>query len=124
MISTVSSLESGFSADVDIGEFVTVGHGALLTSCVVGNCTLIGQGAIIQEGSEIGAASIIAAGSVVLPGTVVPKGQLWAGNPAVFIRDVDEEEIAAQKKVLRVVLHSLSFLDEMLICSTLTAGCY
>ena len=99
VINTVASLESGFSADVEIGEFVTVGHGALLTYCVVGNLALIGQGAIIQEGSEIGASSIIAAGAVVLPGTVVPQGQLWAGNPAVYIRDVDEEEIAAQKKV-------------------------
>jgi carbonic anhydrase/acetyltransferase-like protein (isoleucine patch superfamily) len=99
VINTVDSLESGFPSDVDIGDYVTVGHGALLTSCTVGNRVLIGQGSIIQEGSEIGSKSIIAAGAVVLPGTAVPSGQLWAGNPAVYIRDLSEEEIAGFEKV-------------------------
>eukprot|EP00597_Dinobryon_sp_UTEXLB2267_P003264 CAMPEP_0170080246 /NCGR_PEP_ID=MMETSP0019_2-20121128/16434_1 /TAXON_ID=98059 /ORGANISM="Dinobryon sp., Strain UTEXLB2267" /LENGTH=228 /DNA_ID=CAMNT_0010294125 /DNA_START=6 /DNA_END=692 /DNA_ORIENTATION=- len=98
VINTVESLESGFPSDVDIGDYVTVGHGALLTSCTVGNRVLIGQGSIIQEGSEIGSNSMIAAGAVVLPGTAVPSGQLWAGNPAVYIRDLSEEEIAGLEK--------------------------
>jgi hypothetical protein len=33
-------------------------------------------------------------------GTIVPNGQLWAGNPAVYIRDVSEDEIAGFTKVL------------------------
>jgi hypothetical protein len=32
-------------------------------------------------------------------GTIVPNGQLWAGNPAVYIRDVSEDEIAGFTKV-------------------------
>lgn len=99
VINTVSSLETGFSADVDIGESVTIGHGALLTSCVVGASSLIGQGAIIQAGAEIGSESMIAAGAVVLPNTVVPSKQLWAGNPAKYIRDVSDEEVAMFAKV-------------------------
>jgi carbonic anhydrase/acetyltransferase-like protein (isoleucine patch superfamily) len=47
---------------------VTIGHGALLTSCTVGDRSLIGQGAVVQEGCEIGSNSIVAAGAVVLPG--------------------------------------------------------
>lgn len=82
--------------------YVTVGHGALITSSIVGDYALIGQGAIIQEGSEIGESSIIAAGSVVLPQTFVPPMQLWAGNPAVYVRDVVEEEVAEQKKVPKI----------------------
>ena len=33
-----------------------------------------------------------AAGSVVLADTLIPSGQLWAGNPAKYIRDISEEE--------------------------------
>lgn len=99
VIDTEIELESGFPADVDIGNYVTVGHGALLTSCVVHDSVLIGQGAIIQKGSVIETNSIIAAGSVILPGTLVPAKQLWAGNPAKYIRDVTEDEIAHIEKV-------------------------
>ena len=93
VVSTVANLDSGFPADVDIGDFVTVGHGAMLTSCTIGNHVLIGQGAIIQEGSVVENNSIVAAGAVVLPDTLIPSGQLWAGNPAVYIRDVTEDEV-------------------------------
>jgi carbonic anhydrase/acetyltransferase-like protein (isoleucine patch superfamily) len=98
VISTAGELESGFPASVHIGDSVTIGHGALLTSCVVKDNTLIGQGAIISAGAEIGSNTIIAAGAVVLPDTLVPDNQLWAGNPAKFIRNVTEEEIANLEK--------------------------
>lgn len=58
---------------------------------------MIGQGAIVQAGTEIGRESIIAAGAVVLPNTVVPSGQLWAGNPAKYIRDLTEDEVSGLK---------------------------
>lgn len=99
VISTVTKIESGYPADVNIGNWTTIGHGALLTSCTVGDNVLIGQGAIIQEGADIGDNVTIAAGAVVLPNVVVPEGQLWAGNPAKYIRDCTEEEIQNIKKV-------------------------
>lgn len=34
----------------------------------------------------------MAAGAVVQPGTVVPAGELWAGNPALKLRDVKPKE--------------------------------
>jgi carbonic anhydrase/acetyltransferase-like protein (isoleucine patch superfamily) len=46
VISCTSEVETGFSADVDIGNFVTIGHGAVLTSCTIGDETLIGQGSM------------------------------------------------------------------------------
>lgn len=78
---------------------MTIGHGALITSCTIGTQVLIGQGSIIQEGCEIGNNVIIAAGAVVLPGTVVPEGQMWAGNPAKYIRNITDEEKAGIIKV-------------------------
>lgn len=94
VVSTVETLESGLPASVEIGEYVTVGHGAVLTSCTVGNHVLIGQGAIVPEGCVIERHSTIAAGAVLLPDTLVPSGQLWAGNPAKFVRDLTAAEKA------------------------------
>lgn len=104
IISTVSKVDSGFPSDVEIGDKVTIGHGAILTSCTVGDQSMIGQGAIVSEGSDIGSNTIIAAGAIVLPNTKVPSGQLWAGNPAAYVRDVTAEELDYLGKVQRIVL--------------------
>jgi gamma-carbonic anhydrase len=45
---------------------------------------------------------MIAAGAVLLPGTQVPGGQLWSGNPAIFMRNLTEADIAALDKVCSV----------------------
>ncbi len=83
-------------APCKIGNHVTVGHGAMLISCTIGDYCLIGQGAVIQAGSVVENLSMIAAGAIVLPETTIPNGQLWAGNPAKFVRALTD----AQKKEL------------------------
>lgn len=35
---------------------------------------------------------MVAAGSLVAPNTTVPTGEIWAGNPAKKLRDLDAEE--------------------------------
>ena len=49
-----------------------------------------------MEGCVIENHSIVAAGSVVPAGTLIPAGQFWAGNPAIYQRDVSEEEVLEQ----------------------------
>jgi hypothetical protein len=54
------------------------------------------SGAIVQAGCIIQDGAVIAAGAVVLPGSFVKANELWAGNPAAFIRattDHDQELI-------------------------------
>jgi gamma-carbonic anhydrase len=109
VINTTQELDTGFPAEVDILNHVTIGHGAVLNSCVIKDHCLIGMNAVILEGCVVERNSMIAAGSVLLPHTIVPSGQLWAGNPAVYIRDVKEEEIMAFEKVSSVVF-SLIYL--------------
>lgn len=46
----------------------------------------IGANSIILKGVTIGAHSIVGAGTVVTKS--IPSGQIWAGNPAKFIRSV------------------------------------
>ena len=64
----------------------------MLTSCLIGDQCLIGQGSVISEGCVVNSGSIIAAGAVLPPLTIVPSRQLWAGNPAKFLRNVSDEE--------------------------------
>lgn len=49
----------------------------------------IGAHSIILKGVTIGEKSVIGAGSVITKS--IPDGEIWAGNPAKFIRKVDSE---------------------------------
>jgi len=90
-------LTEGLSATV-IGADVTIGHGAILHGCTVGDRCLIGMGSIVLDNAVIGEGSVIAAGTLVPPRTVVPPGSLVRGNPGKVIRPVSPEE--AQMGVL------------------------
>jgi len=65
-----------------IGEDVTVGHGAILHACTIGDRCLVGMGAIVMDGAVLEPDSMVAGGAVVTPGKLVPSGTLWRGNPA------------------------------------------
>lgn len=56
---------------------------------VIGNNVFIGAHSIILKGVTIGDESIVGAGSVVTKS--IPKGEIWGGNPAKFIRKVNHE---------------------------------
>ena len=66
--------------------------GAVIHAAVLHDECYIGVGAIVLDGAVIGSRAIIAPGSVVTPGTKVPAGQLWAGTPAKFVRELSVEE--------------------------------
>eukprot|EP00904_Undaria_pinnatifida_P000658 jgi/Undpi1/10593/HiC_scaffold_29.g13043.m1 len=93
VINTVGNVDTGFSSEVIIDSWVVVGPGAVLTSCMIGNRCRIGAGAVVAEGSVVDEGGQIAAGTVVPPGCLVPKNELWAGNPAKFVRELSEEEV-------------------------------
>jgi carbonic anhydrase/acetyltransferase-like protein (isoleucine patch superfamily) len=77
-----------------IGDDVTVGHGAIVHACKVGNNVLIGMGAIVLNGAEIGDNVIIAAGSLVPPGKKIPSNTLVMGSPAKVTRELTEQNIS------------------------------
>lgn len=76
-----------------IGDYVTVGHGAIVHACTVGDNCLIGMGAIILSYSEIGENCIIAAGSLVPERKKIPPNSLVMGTPGKVVRTLTEEEI-------------------------------
>lgn len=78
---------------VAVGENVTVGHGAILHGCTIGDNTLIGMGAILMNGSHIGRNCIIGAGALVTQNMEIPNNSLVVGNPAKVKRPVTPEEV-------------------------------
>jgi len=47
-----------------------------------------------MEGSLVESNSVLAPGTVLPPGRLVPSGQLWAGNPARYVRDLSKDEVS------------------------------
>lgn len=80
---------------VRIGSDTTVGHGALIHACTIGDRCLVGMRATILDGAEIGNECIIGAGALVTKGTRVPDGSLVLGAPAKVIRPLTPEERAS-----------------------------
>ncbi len=78
--------------DAIIGDWVTVGHSAIVHACTIGDECLIGMGAKVLDGAVIGARSFIAAGAVVTPRTVIPPGSMVMGTPAKVVRTLADEE--------------------------------
>jgi carbonic anhydrase/acetyltransferase-like protein (isoleucine patch superfamily) len=74
-------LTAGVS-DCVLGADVTVGHGAILHGCSIGDGALVGMGAVILDGAKIGARAVVAAGALVPPRMEVPDGGFAAGVPA------------------------------------------
>jgi len=96
----VIHVDAGFP--VEIGENVTVGHGAILHGCTVGNQSLIGMGAILMNGCRIGKNCIVGAGTLITQGTVIPDNSLVLGNPGKVKRQVTEEEIEGNLRNARL----------------------
>ncbi len=80
-----------------VGNYVTVGHGAIVHACTVGDEVLVGMGAVILDGVEIGEQSIIGARALVTQGTEIPPGSLVLGTPAKVVRALTPDERAGLK---------------------------
>lgn len=76
-----------------IGADVTVGHAAVLESCVVGGGALIGMNAVVLQRATVGEAALVAAGAVVGSGAHVPPRTLAAGTPARVKKELDGESL-------------------------------
>jgi carbonic anhydrase/acetyltransferase-like protein (isoleucine patch superfamily) len=71
-----------------IGREVSVGHGAILHGCTIGDRVLVGMGAIVMNGAVVGEDTIIAAGAVVTEGTVIPPGSVVMGVPGKVVKEI------------------------------------
>ena len=75
-----------------LGDYVTVGHSAVVHACRVGNETLVGMGATILDGAVVGSQCIVGANALVKQGQEIPDGSMAVGSPARVIRKLTDEE--------------------------------
>lgn len=99
-----------------VGNYVSVGHRAMLHACEVEDECLIGMGAIVMDGARVGTRSLVAAGSLVPKGMQIPPGSLVMGSPARVVRALPDEELGDLRKLadkyIRVSAEHRQFLRE------------
>jgi gamma-carbonic anhydrase len=80
-----------------LGNYVTVGHSAIVHACTIGDECLIGMGAVVLDGAEIGAQCLIGAKALVTQHAKIPDGSLVLGAPARIVRALTPEERSGLK---------------------------
>jgi len=81
-------------ADTWIGDGVLVGHMCMLHGCRLEDRAFVGMGATVLDHAVIETDAMLAAGALLTPGKRIPSGQLWAGRPAKFMRELTPEDLA------------------------------
>lgn len=64
-----------------LGENVTVGHGAKMECCTIGDRSVVGMNAVVLQNARVGAECVLAANTVILEGADIPPRSLVAGVP-------------------------------------------
>lgn len=77
-----------------IGDDVTVGHMVLLHDCALADFSFVGMKAVVMDGATVESGGMLAAGALLPPNKTLPSGQLWAGSPAKYWRDLTPEDRA------------------------------
>jgi gamma-carbonic anhydrase len=80
-----------------IGNDVLVGHMAIIHGCILEDHSFVGLGATVMDGCVVETDAMLAAGALLTPGKRVPTGQMWAGRPAKYVRDLTEDEIGRNR---------------------------
>ncbi len=90
--------DRGFGGETVLGDYVTVGHGAVVHGCRVGDRCIIGANSSIFNNAAIGEGSIVGTGAVVPTGKKVEPRSVVAGVPAKLLRKAKDEEWEGNKK--------------------------
>lgn len=74
-----------------IGDWVTVGHSAIVHNATIRDWAVIGMGSIVSDWTTVGEWAVVAEGAVVRQRQEVPNGAIAVGVPArILQRPVDE----------------------------------
>jgi carbonic anhydrase/acetyltransferase-like protein (isoleucine patch superfamily) len=85
-----------------VGRNTSVGHGAVLHGCTIGEDVVVGMGSRVLNGARVGSESLLAAGAVVLEGSEAPARSLLAGVPAKVRGELDREKIEGLRENGRI----------------------
>jgi gamma-carbonic anhydrase len=77
---------------LDVGQYVTVGHGAILHGAKIGDGCLVGMGSVVLDNADIGAQSLLAASTLITPRTIIPPRSFVRGQPGKVVRTLGDGE--------------------------------
>ena len=86
-------MDQGMNDSVVIADNVVVGENCVLTSCAIDSNVRVGNNSTLMDGAKMERESMLADNSTLATARVIPSGQLWAGSPATYVRDLTSEEI-------------------------------
>ncbi|MCD8524370.1 MAG: gamma carbonic anhydrase family protein [Gammaproteobacteria bacterium] len=84
--------DSHKGAELVVGDYVTIGHAAILHGCVIDDVCLIGMQTLILDNAHIESYSMVGAGSLVPPNKRLESGYLYLGSPVKKVRLLTDEE--------------------------------
>ena len=82
--------------ETTIGKHCTIGHGAIVHGCTVGDGCVIGMGAIVLNGAVLEDGCLVGAGALVTGKTVATAGSVLLGSPAKVVKTLTAEQMEAQ----------------------------
>jgi carbonic anhydrase/acetyltransferase-like protein (isoleucine patch superfamily) len=79
-------------AKTEIGNFVSIGHNAIVHGCMLHDHVLIGMGAIVMDHAVVQPYTIIGAGALIPENMICEGGFIYAGIPAKKVKAISEEQ--------------------------------
>jgi phenylacetic acid degradation protein len=84
--------------DTQVKRGATIGHGAVLHGCIIGEGALVGMNAVVNDNAEVGEDAVVAALAFVRAEARIQPGSLAAGIPARVLRKLSPDEIRWKKE--------------------------
>lgn len=105
-------LHTDAGIEMNIGNYVTIGHQAMLHGCTVGDNSLIGINAVVLNNAVIGKNCIIGANALIPEGKVIPDNSLVMGLPGKVVKTLDETaEVRLKMSAMHYAEHFKQFID-------------
>ena len=96
-----------------IGDDVLVGHMVMVHGAILENRAFVGMKAMLMNGTVVEGDAMVAAGALV-SGKRIPKGQLWAGSPAKFMRELSAKDVGGMRAgVERYVVNGQTYREQL-----------
>ncbi|QIO05168.1 gamma carbonic anhydrase family protein [Acinetobacter shaoyimingii] len=98
--------------DLIVGDYVTIGHQAMLHGCTIGDNSLIGINAVILNNAVIGKNCIIGANALIPEGKVIPDNSLVMGSPGKVVKTLDDQaEVMLKMSAMHYAAHYKNFMQ-------------
>ena len=105
-------LHTDAGIEMQIGNYVTIGHQAMLHGCTIGDNSLIGIQAVILNHAVIGKNCIIGANALIPEGKIIPDNSVVMGSPGKVVKTLDQDSIQKLKmSALHYAGHFQKFQD-------------